>query len=131
MLFNYALLSNIDYIIFLGEIMDFWEKLQTLVNENSVKIDRPAGSVHPRYNEIVYPLDYGYLEGTTSGDGAEIDVWVGSENSTEVTGIAVTVDTLKKDSEIKLLLGCNEKDKEKIACIINNAYMNAIFIDKP
>lgn len=111
--------------------MDFWEKLQTLVNENSVKIDRPAGSVHPRYNEIVYPLDYGYLEGTTSGDGAEIDVWVGSENSTEVTGIAVTVDTLKKDSEIKLLLGCNEKDKEKIACIINNAYMNAIFIDKP
>ncbi len=56
---------------------NFWHRLDELVETCPVVIDRPAGSTHPRYPDIVYPLDDGYLDGTTSGDGHGIDVWVG------------------------------------------------------
>ena len=84
----------------------FWRALDTLVAEHEMVIDRPAGSRHPRYPAFVYPLDYGYLEGTSSMDGGGIDVWRGSLDEPVVTGMIVTVDALKADSEIKVLLGC-------------------------
>ena len=40
-----------------------------------VIIDRPAGSAHPRWGWI-YPINYGYVPGTTAGDGEEIDVYL-------------------------------------------------------
>lgn len=42
----------------------------------SGKIDRPLGSRHPRHPEMIYPLNYGYVEGVIAGDGAEQDVYV-------------------------------------------------------
>ncbi len=39
-------------------------------------VDRPAGSRHPRYADIIYPINYGYVEGIIAGDGAEQDVYV-------------------------------------------------------
>lgn len=41
-----------------------------------VIIDRPLGSVHPKYPEMVYPVNYGYVEGITGGDSEEQDVYV-------------------------------------------------------
>ncbi len=52
-----------------------------LIVTNSLVIDRPKGSSHPRYPHVIYPLDYGYLENTTSSDGDGIDVWLGSLNT--------------------------------------------------
>lgn len=95
----------------------FWQSMGNLLATNSVVIDRPKGSSHPRYADILYPLDYGYLENTTASDGSGIDVWIGSLNTMEgkassrtLTGILCTFDTLKRDAEIKLLIGCNEAD---------------------
>lgn len=42
----------------------------------TVIIDRPLGSVHPDYPDTVYPINYGYLSGTKSGDGEPIDAYV-------------------------------------------------------
>lgn len=88
---------------------------------NNVILDRPKGSSHPRYPEIIYPLDYGYLENTTASDGDGIDVWLGSltsamnkTSSKTLTGILCTFDTLKRDAEIKLLIGCTEEDVQTI-----------------
>jgi inorganic pyrophosphatase len=39
-------------------------------------IDRPIGSCHPLYPEMVYPINYGYVEGIMSNDGEEQDVYV-------------------------------------------------------
>jgi inorganic pyrophosphatase len=95
----------------------FWHAMSELLITNPVIIDRPKGSTHPRYGEAIYPLDYGYLENTTSSDRGGIDVWLGSLNSVvedlgarTLTGILCTFDTLKRDAEIKLLIGCTEKD---------------------
>ena len=47
-------------------------------------------------------------------DGGGIDVWLGSLNHhgqhKTLTGILCTFDTLKRDAEIKLLIGCTEED---------------------
>ena len=34
-------------------------------------VDRPLGSTHPRHKEMVYPINYGYVDGVFAKDGAE------------------------------------------------------------
>ena len=41
-----------------------------------VVVDRPLGSLHPRHPDIVYPVNYGELPGTVSGDGRPIDAYL-------------------------------------------------------
>ncbi len=88
----------------------FWAALDKLVDTSAIIIDRPRGSAHPRYPQYIYPLDYGYLEGTSSMDGEGIDLWRGSAPGMALTAILCTVDLVKRDSEIKLLLGCTEEE---------------------
>ena len=40
-----------------------------------VKIDRPFGSKHPKHG-FIYPVNYGYVPNTISGDGEELDCYV-------------------------------------------------------
>ena len=42
----------------------------------SGSIDRPLGSSHPNHPDMVYPVNYGYVDGLTAGDGEEQDVYV-------------------------------------------------------
>ena len=108
---------------------DFWKAVDALVMSSRLIIDRPKGSTHPRYPEIKYELDYGYLENTASMDGSGIDVWRGSSPDAYVDAIVLTVDLLKSDSEIKLLIGCTEKEKEMVYRFHNESeYMKGIMI---
>lgn len=91
----------------------FWISIDKLVAESKIVIDRPTGSSHPRYPDFIYPVDYGYLDKTTSPDGGGIDVWCGSEK-TGVNAIMCIVDLYKRDSEIKILIGCNEEEIKMI-----------------
>ena len=40
-----------------------------------VNIDRPMGSKHPKHG-FIYPVNYGYIPNTVSGDGEELDAYV-------------------------------------------------------
>lgn len=42
----------------------------------TVTVDRPLGSIHPKNENIIYPLNYGYIDHTVSGDGAPIDAYI-------------------------------------------------------
>ncbi len=107
---------------------DFWLALEKLVAESELVIDRPKGSRHPKYPDFLYPLDYGYLSGTTSSDGDGIDVWHGS-CGTKIDAIVCIVDLLKRDSEIKLLIGCTEDEKRLIMDVHNNSeFMKGVMI---
>jgi inorganic pyrophosphatase len=88
----------------------FWTCIDQLVSSSEIVIDRPKGSPHPRYPQFSYPLDYGYLRGTTSGDGQGIDVWIGSLESKKVEGVICAVDLEKRDSETKILLACTQAE---------------------
>jgi|TARA_B100001245_G_scaffold55335_1_gene37491 inorganic pyrophosphatase len=107
---------------------DLFGKLQTIVDSSEIIIDRPKGSKHPRYDAYVYPMDYGYLEGTKSQDGSGIDVWVGSGDRRVISGILVIADALKKDSEIKILLGCSDEEAQTALDKSNRGEMTAILM---
>ena len=92
----------------------FWQALDSLVSQSEIVIDRPKGSSHPRFADIVYPLDYGYLKDTTAPDGGGIDIWRGSLAEPVVDAVICTVDLLKRDMEIKILIGCTEEEKQLI-----------------
>ena len=50
----------------------------------TVIIDRPLGSVHPKYPDLQYPINYGFVPGLFAPDGDEQDVYV--------LGVAVPVE---------------------------------------
>ena len=41
-----------------------------------VIIDRPLGSYHPKYKNLYYPVNYGYIPDIIGGDGEEQDAYV-------------------------------------------------------
>jgi len=100
---------------------EFWDIIDALIASSSIVIDRPKGSRHPRYPDTIYAHDYGYLAGTESVDGGGIDVWRGSLDEVFCDAIICTVDFIKRDSEIKLLIGCTEDEKEAIVAKQNSS----------
>ena len=107
---------------------DFWNALDELVNSSEIVIDRPKGSAHPRFPDFIYRVDYGYLKDTASMDGAGIDVWVGSGEQ-KVDAIMCIVDLAKRDSEIKILIGCTEEEKMAVYKTHNGTpFMKGILI---
>lgn len=108
---------------------DFWTALDQLVSDSEIVIDRPKGSTHPKYPDFIYKVDYGYLNSTTSMDGQGIDVWVGTGGKQSIDAIMCIVDLMKRDSEIKILIGCTEEEKEVIYHTHNKTeFMKGILI---
>ena len=89
---------------------EFWLLLDELVRNSEIVIDRPKGTAHPKFPNFIYKVDYGYLKDTASMDGGGIDVWVGSKYDREINAVICIVDMLKRDSEIKILIGCTEEE---------------------
>lgn len=109
----------------------FWAQVEALLAASDVVIDRPAGSTHPRFPDFVYPVDYGYLDGTHGGDGSGIDVWVGSAGDGGLVGALVTVDLEKRDAELKLLLGCTPAERAEILRAHQQGAQSALFLPRP
>jgi inorganic pyrophosphatase len=107
----------------------YWETLEKLVANSRIVIDRPKGSRHPRFPEMIYPLDYGFLEDTTGNDGAEADVWRGTLPGDGITGVVCTVDLMKRDAEVKILIGCTPQEIEIIHAFYNTgSYMSGMTV---
>lgn len=49
--------------------------IEFLNKKVTVKMDRPMGSKHPKHG-FIYPVNYGYIPNTLSGDGEELDAYV-------------------------------------------------------
>ncbi|WP_374574910.1 Inorganic pyrophosphatase [Phenylobacterium sp.] len=110
----------------------FWEALDRLAEGARLVLDRPRGSRHPRFPNIVYPLDYGYLEGTQAADGGGVDVWRGSLAEPRVCGAVATVDLLKRDTELKLLIGCTAEERAAALAFHNDGGpMKALMMERP
>ena len=107
----------------------FFDNLEKLIAENGVFIERKSGTCHPKYPDFVYIVDYGYIRGTQSQDGNEIDIFVGTCNN-GVIGCLVTLDLYKKDSEIKVLFNCNDDEISKICLMMNHPPMSCALLRK-
>ena len=87
------------------DILDYLDK------EISVKINRPFGSYHPRFNYI-YPVNYGYIPNTISGDGEELDCYVLGifEPIKEFTGKCIAIIHRLDDNDDKLIIVPDNKN---------------------
>lgn len=71
----------------------------------NVKIDRPLGSTHPKHG-FIYPVNYGYIPNTISGDGEELDCYVLGvfEPLKEFTGKCIAIIHRINDNDDKLII---------------------------
>jgi inorganic pyrophosphatase len=112
--------------------MNYWDVLDDLLNKNGYVIDRPKGTKHPRFDSFIYVVDYGYIKNSRSIDGNEIDLFVGTSTSNFVNGIYCTIDTMKNDSEIKIVYKCTDSEIDQIEMLLNNSkYMKAVYLKNP
>ena len=77
-----------------------------------VKMDRPMGSKHPNYG-FIYPVNYGYVPNTVSGDGAELDCYV--------LGVFESLNTYKGKC-IAVIHRTNDNDDKLVIVPENNEY---------
>ncbi len=71
--------------------------------EVTVTVDRAMGSRHPKYPDIIYPINYGYVGGVTGGDGDAQDAYIlGADTPLELfTGIVIAIVRRLNDVEDK------------------------------
>ncbi|SHK19030.1 NUDIX domain-containing protein [Paramaledivibacter caminithermalis] len=99
------------------------EKMKEYLGKKvKVFIDRPLGSKHPNYG-FVYPINYGYLSNTVSGDGEEIDAYVIGEFEPlkSYEGYVIAIIYRKNDVEDKLVVcrDLNMYNKAQIRALVD------------
>ncbi len=89
-----------------------------LGQEVTVVIDRPLGSRHPKHNDMVYPVNYGYVPHVWAADGEEQDAYVLGvhEPLKEFNGTVIAIVWRQNDNEDKLVVAPKDMtfDKEEI-----------------
>ena len=70
-----------------------------------VNMDRPLGSAHPTHG-FIYPVNYGFIPNTVSGDGEELDAYVLGEHKPldEFKGVVVAIIHRTNDNDDKLVV---------------------------
>jgi inorganic pyrophosphatase len=86
-----------------------------------VFVDRPLASKHPKH-EMYYPLNYGYIPNTISGDGEEVDAYIIGEFQPlkEFEGTVIAIVHRKNDIEDKLVVSkhLSKYSREQIQALI-------------
>ena len=74
-------------------------------------MDRPLGCKHPKHG-FVYPVNYGFIPNTISGDGEELDAYVLGEHKPldEFEGIVIAIIHRTNDNDDKLVVCPEGKD---------------------
>ena len=69
----------------------------------TVTVDRPLGSYHPKYPDLYYPVNYGYIKGISAPDGEEQDAYILGVDTplSEFTGKVIAVICRDDDIENK------------------------------
>jgi len=97
-----------------------WDQWEALIQLKGITIERAAGSAHPDHSDIIYPIDYGFVNGTDTVDGAEMDVFKGTSDNGLVAAI-FTEDRRKGDLEAKLIVDCTPQEIYLVNGFINFA----------
>lgn len=95
-----------------------WNAWERIIRDNGIVIDRASGRPHPKFSDIVYPIDYGYVRGTVSSDHDELDIFVGSGRD-GLAGCILTSDFRRGDQEVKFIYNCSPREIYLINGFIN------------
>jgi inorganic pyrophosphatase len=107
----------------------FWQKIDTLFLSSKLVITRRKNDIHPKFPNLIYPTDYGYLKETISTSGDGVTVYAGSGSRNTVTALAVAVDILQKELDVKVLAGCTEDETLDVLHFLNQTdYQKTVLI---
>lgn len=73
-------------------------------------------------------MDCGYLEDARAVDGADVNRFIGSPDSKRVTGAMCTIDIIKKDCELKILIGCTQAEMDLIYNHLNSPNFFSVYL---
>lgn len=64
-------------------------------------IDRPMGSMHPKYKGLCYPINYGYVDGVMAPDGAWQDVYLLGVQVPVLTYEGIVIAVIHRNNDIE------------------------------
>ena len=81
-----------------------------------IKIDRKFGSKHPKHG-FIYPVNYGYVPNTISGDGEELDCYLLGvfEPVDKFEGKCIAIVHRLDDNDDKLIVVPSDKEYDDSA----------------
>ena len=82
----------------------------------TVIVDRPLGSYHPKYKNLYYPINYGYVPDIIAGDGEFQDAYIlGVDKAmSEFTGELIAIIHRLDDNEDKWIVSNRTYTSEEI-----------------
>ena len=87
-----------------------------------VIVDRPLGSHHPKYKNMIYTVNYGYVPGIIASDGEEQDAYIlgVDEPAGEFVGKVIAIIHRLNDIEDKWIVAPEGKSftKKEIANLV-------------
>lgn len=87
-------------------VRELMKSLQYIGRDIEAKIDQPMGSSHLKYPETIYPVNYGFIPNTISGDDEELDCYILGEDKplTTYKGKCVAVIHRLEEDDDKLII---------------------------
>ena len=119
-----------------SKVMDTYESSQYIGKTVDVQIERPMGSKHPDHG-FEYPVNYGFLPNTMTGDDEELDTYVlGVDKPIKnFTGLVIaTIHRLVEDTDDKLVVtdGRSLTDEEIMKLTnFQEQYFNSVIMRVP
>lgn len=105
-----------DIVVYFISKNEYFNKdniLRKYINkEIEVKIDRKLGSKHPKHN-FIYPVNYGYVPNTISGDNEELDAYV--------LGVYEPINSFK-GKVIAIIHRLNDNDDKLVLCPVDKDF---------
>lgn len=138
--FNYAIdkghgdeFDSCEYTLYLKDInkIDIKSYIGKII---TAKIDRQIGSKHPEHG-FIYPINYGYIPNTISGDGEELDCYVLGvfEPIENFTGECIAIIHRLNDNDDKLILVPKDKkytnDEIRVLTEFQERFFESIIIN--
>ena len=122
-----------EYTLYLKDINDINTK-SYIGKTITAKIDRKMGSKHPKHG-FIYPINYGYVPNTISGDGEELDCYVLGvfEPIESFTGECIAIIHRLNDNDDKLILVPKDKkytnDEIRVLTEFQERFFESIIIN--
>ena len=89
------------------------QKIRKMIGQKvKIYIDRPIGSKHPKYDEIIYPINYGYIREIIAEDNEFQDAYLLGVNEPvqSYEGIVYAIVERENDLEDKLIIVANNNE---------------------
>ena len=119
-LYNRAIIlkPNLNYE-YIGKIVD-------------IEIDRPLASRHPKYKDFIYPINYGFVPNTVSGDGEELDCYIIDldKKVQKVSGKCIGIINRLNDCGDKLIITVKDEEYSNEEMLNRGNFQEQFFISE-